>query len=69
VRADLVSENALYCRRKAAACWRAAKRTRDPKRKREFQELAQAWLRLADRAEHVPEWQVQAISDKKTETE
>jgi hypothetical protein len=42
-------------------------RTRDAQRKREFEQLAQAWLRLADRAEHQPEWQF--ISDKKTDTE
>jgi len=66
---SLLSESALYCRRKAAVCWKAAKRTRDPKRKRELEELAQAWLRLADRAEYQPEWRVQLISDKKMDTE
>jgi hypothetical protein len=59
-----VSENADYCRRKAAACWRAAQRTRDPQRKREFEELCQAWLRLADRAEHQV-WRDYSITDKK----
>jgi len=36
---------------------------------RELEELAQAWLRLADRAEHQPEWRVQFIGDKKTDIE
>jgi hypothetical protein len=47
----------------------AAERTRDPQRKREFEELAQAWLRLADRAEHEPEWWVRFTGGKKTNTE
>jgi hypothetical protein len=65
----LVSENAHYCRRKAVACWRAAKRTRDPQRRQELEELAQAWMRLADRAEHGSEWEVRPVGIKKTDTE
>jgi hypothetical protein len=66
-RAILVSDNAQYCRQKAAECWRAAQRTRDPQRKREFAELAQAWLRLADRAAHQPDWEVRFVGSKKTD--
>ena len=43
-------------------------RARDPQRKREFEELARAWLRLADRAERQPEWQVRFIGATKTDT-
>jgi hypothetical protein len=63
-----VSAHAEYCRGKAVACWRAANRTRDPQRKREFEQLAQAWLRLAERAEREPEWRIRFInSSKKTD--
>jgi len=58
-----MSEKAQSCRRKAAACWRAARRARDPNAKRQFEELAQAWLRLAERAEHQPEWRIRFVSD------
>jgi len=60
---SVMSEKAQSCRRKAAACWRAARRARDPNAKRQFEELAQAWLRLAQRAEHQPEWRVRFVSD------
>jgi hypothetical protein len=59
-----VSETAENCRRKAAACWMAARRAREPKAKLQFEELAQAWLRLAERAEREPEWRVQFIGRK-----
>jgi len=61
----LVIANAQFCRRKAEACWRAARHANDPQRKREFEELAQAWLRLADRAQCEPQWRLQFITDKK----
>jgi hypothetical protein len=64
-----VPENADHCRRKALACWRAARRARDPQRRREFEELAQAWLRLADRAEREPDWRIQFISDNGTDAD
>ena len=64
-----MSEIGEHCRRKAAACWRAAQQTRDPQRRREFEELAQAWLRLADRAEHEPAWRALFTGSKKTDTE
>jgi hypothetical protein len=34
-----------------------------------FEDLANAWLRLADRAEREPNWRVQFIHDKKVEIE
>jgi hypothetical protein len=64
-----VSETAQHFRRRAVACWRAAKLARDPLRKREFEEMAQAWLRLADRADQDPRWRAQIIGDKQTESE
>jgi hypothetical protein len=33
--------------------------------KLQFEELAQAWLRLAERAEREPQWRVQFIGDQK----
>jgi len=45
-----------------------AKRVRDSQRKREFEELALAWLRLATRADHEPEWRAQIIGDNETES-
>jgi hypothetical protein len=60
-----VSVHAEYYRRKAVACWRAANRTRDPQRKREFEQLAQAWLRLAERAEREPEWRIRFMNNSK----
>jgi len=60
-----VSQTAQDCRKKAAACWRAARLARDPIAKQQFEELAQAWLRMAERAEHQPEWRVQFIGNKK----
>jgi hypothetical protein len=59
-----VSETAENCRKKAAACWRAARRARNPNAKRQFEELAQAWLRLAERAERDGGWQIRFVSDK-----
>jgi TorA maturation chaperone TorD len=67
--ANVVSENAQHCRRKAAACWRTASRTRDPQRRRELEELALAWMRLADRAEHEPDWRVLFINKGKLNDE
>jgi len=61
-----VSESAQNCRKKAAACWRAARLAHDPDAKQQFTDLAQAWLQLAERAERQPEWRVHFISDKKT---
>jgi hypothetical protein len=46
-------ETAESCRKKAAACRRAAKLARDPHARLQLLELAQAWLRLAERAEHL----------------
>jgi len=40
-----------------------------PNARREFEELAQAWLRLADRAEHEPAWRALFTGSKKTDTE
>jgi len=59
-----VSDIADNCRKKAAACWRAARRARDPNAKRQFEELAQAWLRSAERAEREQGWRVRFVSDK-----
>ena len=59
-----VSETAENCRKKAAACWRAARRARDPTAKRQFEELAQAWLRLAERAEHDYGWRTRFVNDE-----
>jgi hypothetical protein len=61
-----VSETPENCRGRAAACWRAAARAKDPDAKQQFMELAVAWLRLADRAERDPDWKVALINDKKT---
>jgi hypothetical protein len=44
---------------------RDATGTRDPQRKCEFEELAPAWLRLADRADRELKWQMQFISEQK----
>jgi hypothetical protein len=64
-----VPQNAHIFRRKAEACWRAARRAHDPQHKREFKELAQAWLRLADRAEHEPDWSAKFIDHRKLDGE
>jgi hypothetical protein len=60
-----VSESAESCRRKAAVCWRAARRARDPDARRQFEELAQAWLRSAERAERGPDWKIHFVSYNK----
>jgi hypothetical protein len=59
-----VSKTAQDCRKKAEACWRAARLARDPIAKQQFEELAQAWLRMAERAEHEPEWRVHFVGHK-----
>jgi len=46
-----MSGTAENCRKKAAACERAAKRTRDPEIRLELLVLARAWNRLAETAE------------------
>jgi hypothetical protein len=46
-------ETAESCRKKAAACRKAARLAHDPHARLLLLELAQAWLRLAERAEHL----------------
>jgi hypothetical protein len=65
--AIFVSETPENCRKKAAACWRAASRVKDPDAKDQFRELAGAWLRLAERGERDPDWKVAIIEDKTTD--
>ena len=64
-----MSETAQNYRRKAALCWKAAACAKNPDAKQQFKELTEAWLRLAERSEHEPDWQVHFINDKKTGTE
>ena len=61
--------SAENCRKNADVCWRAARLARDPDARLRFEDLANAWLRLADRAEREPNWRVQFIHDKKVEIE
>ena len=50
---DRMPQTAESCRKKAAACRRAARLARDPHARLQLLELAQAWLRLATRAEQL----------------
>ena len=56
-------QTAETCRKKAAACRRAARVARDPHARLQLLELAQAWLRLATRAEQLSS-EVLVVVDK-----
>jgi hypothetical protein len=61
-----VPETAHDYRKRAAECWRAAKRARDPDAKLEFEKLAQAWERLAKQAEQRPSRWLHLVGDENT---
>jgi hypothetical protein len=56
-------ETAESCRKKAAACKRAANRARDPEIRLQLLELARSWLLLAERAEQPPDLWIRFISN------
>jgi hypothetical protein len=56
------------CRKRAAACWRAARSARNPDAAQQFRDLAQAWIWLAERGERQPDWRIDFVRDKKSDT-
>jgi hypothetical protein len=66
-RAGTMPLSPKQCRKRAAACWRAARRARDPNAKQQLTDLAQAWTWMAERGERQPDWRVDFVRDQKTD--